>query len=45
MALCREGAAEGVTAVASALQTGLARFAGGVPFTDDQTLILLRRAT
>ena len=44
VALCRERGRDGVDTLARALQADLDTFVAGVPFADDRTLILLRRA-
>jgi phosphoserine phosphatase RsbU/P len=43
LALSRDHAPSGVSALAQALQADLERFAAGTPFADDRTVILLRR--
>jgi serine phosphatase RsbU (regulator of sigma subunit) len=41
--LCRERASEGLDALAESVHADLATFAKGVPYADDQTLVMLRR--
>ncbi len=41
--LCCEKSSQGLEALAETLQEDLERFAEGVPFADDQTLVMLRR--
>lgn len=43
-ALCRRHAAEPLPAIADALEHDLLAFVRGVPFADDRTLVMLRRA-
>jgi serine phosphatase RsbU (regulator of sigma subunit) len=42
-ALCRDRADDGLDALAEAVHADLAAFAKGVPYADDQTLVMLRR--
>ncbi len=42
--LCRRHAAEPLAAIAEALERDLEAFVRGVPFADDRTLVMLRRA-